>query len=70
MKAQQVHLVAQGVRDLIGRVSLTMQERKITKERLLAEAKTGLQEVDKERAELQQREQELREERERVFRVY
>ena len=70
LKAQQVHLIEQGVRELIGRVSLAPQERMITEERLLAEAEAGLQYADTERAELQAREQELRGEQERVLRAY
>ncbi|MGO1543136.1 MAG: recombinase family protein [Gulosibacter sp.] len=70
LKAQQVHRVEQGVRELIGRVSLTAEERRRTEERLLAEAEAGLQDEDIERVDLQEREQELRGEQERVLRAY
>ncbi len=69
LKAQQVPLVEHGVQDLIGRVSLTPQARQNAETRLLAKAETGLQGAVTERAELQERKQELRGEQKRVLRV-
>jgi DNA invertase Pin-like site-specific DNA recombinase len=70
LKAQQVHLIEDVVRDLIGRVSLTTQVRQCVEARLLAEAEAELADAGSERVELQAREQELRGEQERVLRAY
>ena len=70
LKAQQVHLIEDAVRDLVWRVSLTAQERKSVEARLLAEADGSVRDADTGRVELQAREQELRGAQERVLRAY
>ncbi|WP_170061963.1 recombinase family protein [Compostimonas suwonensis] len=70
LRAQQVHLIEKAVHRLIEQISLTPEERQGVEERLLAGSNAGLDEADAGRAGLQEREQELRGEQERVLRAY